>query len=70
MAAARIDLSGLSKELDAFRSKFEKWCYTTVERVESKRDGHLKAIKELQGGWPTPTGAGDQAIEDSLNIFM
>jgi hypothetical protein len=48
--ASRIDLQGLQKELDGFKSKIERWAQGVCSSSESLRDAHFHRIREFQGG--------------------
>lgn len=46
--AARIDLGGLQRQLDAFQSRFTAWAQRTVGAAEHLRDSHLARLREFQ----------------------
>ena len=48
MVTARIDLQGLSEELNGFKSGFDGWAQQSVASAEAEKDKHLRHLRELQ----------------------
>jgi hypothetical protein len=52
MVTARIDLQGLSEELNQFKTRFDAWALQSVASADAEKDKHLRHLRELQGEPP------------------
>lgn len=48
MAASRIDLGALQKELDGFRARVERWAQGLCAGCEAARNAHFQSLREFQ----------------------
>ncbi|KAG7668201.1 hypothetical protein Ndes2526B_g01083 [Nannochloris sp. 'desiccata'] len=48
MVTARIDLQGLTEELNQFKDGFDAWAQQSVAFAEAEKDKHLRHLRDLQ----------------------
>jgi len=48
MVTARIDLQGLTEELNQFKDGFDAWAQQSVAFAEAEKDKHLRYLRDLQ----------------------
>ena len=45
---ARIDLQGLTEELNQFKDGFDAWAQQSVAFAEAEKEKHLRHLRDLQ----------------------